>query len=70
MPEQQVILTIDEDGKITAKTFGFQGEACLDAVTELLSETTNISNVKKTDEFYQSQHVSQSRKVTLKQGNV
>lgn len=55
MPEQKITLTIDEDGAITAKTSGFKGESCLDALDELLNLEGVVSSVKKTDEFHQQQ---------------
>ncbi len=51
MPEQRITVTIDEEGKITAKTAGFQGEACLDELQSLLEELGTLQEVKKTDEY-------------------
>ena len=31
MPEQKIIVTIDSEGSLSAKTSGFKGEACLEA---------------------------------------
>jgi len=69
MPEQQVILSIDEEGKITAKTHGFKGEACLDAVEELFDQELNIISVKKTDEYFQKNEEVQNRQVYAKRGD-
>lgn len=66
MPEQQIILTIDENGKITAKTHGFKGEACIDAVAELMDEELNVVSVKKTDEWYQQVTTQQTNLVSNK----
>ncbi|KPH64277.1 hypothetical protein AMS58_03245 [Pseudoalteromonas porphyrae] len=68
MPEQQIILTIDEQGKINAKTEGFQGDSCIAAVVELLGEQININNIKKTDEYHQSQTVKAANIVENKRG--
>ncbi|MDO6639736.1 DUF2997 domain-containing protein [Shewanella sp. 5_MG-2023] len=57
MPEQQITLTIDEEGAITAKTNGFKGEACLEALEEILGDTTGLIQVKTTDEYHQQQAV-------------
>lgn len=54
MAEQRITLTIDEKGAITAKTHGFKGEACLDALESLLDLENNITSLKKTDEFHQN----------------
>lgn len=53
MPEQKITLTIDDDGTITAKTSGFKGESCLEALDELLNLDGVVSSVKKTDEYQQ-----------------
>lgn len=55
MPEQKITLTIDKDGAITAKTSGFKGESCLEALDELLNLEGVVNNVKKTDEYHQQQ---------------
>jgi|TARA_B110000240_G_C13291558_1_gene364532 hypothetical protein len=55
MPEQQITLTIDEEGAITAKASGFKGEACLEALEEVLGDTAGLIQVKTTDEYHQQQ---------------
>jgi hypothetical protein len=57
MPEQQITLTIDEEGAITAKASGFKGEACLEALEEVLGDTAGLIQVKTTDEYHQQQAV-------------
>lgn len=52
MPEQKITITIDDNGGITAKTQGFKGESCLDALDALL-ELDAVSHIKKTDEYHQ-----------------
>ena len=66
MPEQKITLTIDDDGAITAKTSGFKGESCLEALDELLSLEGVVSNVKKTDEYHQQQTKQTTRVQSLK----
>ncbi|MBB1354241.1 MULTISPECIES: DUF2997 domain-containing protein [unclassified Pseudoalteromonas] len=68
MPEQQIIITIDEQGQVNAKTEGFQGDSCIDAVVDLLGEQINIKNLKKTDEYHQSQTVKAAHIVESKRG--
>lgn len=68
MPEQQIILTIDDEGKVTAKTHGFKGEACLDAVEELLDQELNVTSIKKTDEYFQQNELAQQRTIMAKRG--
>lgn len=70
MAEQQIILTIDEEGAITAKTQGFKGEACLDAVAELLGQELNVVSIRKTDEYFQENKPIATRVVTAKQGEL
>lgn len=66
MPEQKITLTIDDDGAITAKTSGFKGESCLEALDQLLNLDGVVSNVKKTDEYYQQQTEQMNRVQSLK----
>lgn len=66
MPEQKITITIDDEGSITAKTSGFKGEACLDALDEILEMEGVVSNAKKTDEYYQQQSKNQTRIQTNK----
>jgi len=61
MPEQKVVITIDDEGGLIAKTSGFKGESCLEALDGLLDMTGGVSNLKKTDEFSQKQSIEQSR---------
>ncbi|TVP12290.1 DUF2997 domain-containing protein [Shewanella sp. KCT] len=53
MPEQKIVLTIDEDSAITAKTSGFKGESCLEALDKLMDLEGLVCSVKKTDEYNQ-----------------
>lgn len=66
MPEQKITLTIDDDGAITAKTSGFKGESCLEALDKLLNLDGVVSNVKKTDEYHQQQTQQTNRVQSLK----
>ena len=61
MPEQRIVITIDDDGGLTAKTSGFKGESCLDELDGLLDLDGVVSSVKKTDEFNQHQSVKHER---------
>ncbi|MFC6670774.1 DUF2997 domain-containing protein [Marinobacterium aestuariivivens] len=68
MPEQRITLTIDEQGGITAKTSGFKGETCLEALDELLDLEAGVSSVKKTDEYNQQVDVRAKTTVTQRRG--
>jgi len=65
MAEQKITLIIDEEGAISAKTEGFKGEACVEALESLLEEIT-VSQSRTTDEYHQK--VVTSVKTTVKQG--
>jgi len=65
MAEEKVILLIDEDGTISAKTIGFKGETCFDALDELLG-LQSLTSVKKTDEYLQRVDTKSSIKMTTK----
>lgn len=53
MPEQRIVITIDEQGAITAKTSGFKGESCIDELEKVLAVDVSVASLKKTDEFHQ-----------------
>lgn len=50
MAEQKITLIIDEDGSISAKTQGFAGTTCLEALDEIMDEQA-VASIHKTDEF-------------------
>jgi hypothetical protein len=56
MAEQEIIITIDEDGKIKAETLGIKGEMCLEELKKIL-ENEPFVELQKTDEYYQSPDV-------------
>lgn len=66
MPEQKITLMIDDEGAITAKTSGFKGESCLEALDALLNLEGVVSRVKKTDEYHQQQIQQTTRVQSLK----
>ncbi len=53
MPEERITITINENGKISARTEGFKGETCLEALDSILGEIGEQVEIKKTDEFFQ-----------------
>jgi len=61
MPEQKIVITIGEEGEISAKTNGFKGESCLEALNDLLDFEGTVTSLKTTDEFRQKQTVSLTR---------
>jgi len=62
MAEQRIIIEIDENGKIHAKTEGIKGEMCLDELQKLLSEYVDLLSITKTDEFYQQNELKNQTK--------
>lgn len=66
MPEQKIVITIDEQGGIHAKTSGFKGESCLDALEQLLDAEAQVVSSKKTDEYHQTEKQAVQTKNTLK----
>lgn len=65
--EQRIVVTIDENGKINASTDGIKGEMCLTELQELLDDFDNLQSVKKTDEYYQSEIVSNKNLIKNRQ---
>ena len=63
MGEQRIIIEINPDGSIKAKTDGFRGETCMTALQELLGKDEFFSSVKPSDEFYQETTVAEVDKV-------
>lgn len=51
--EKRIVVKIDENGQISAKTDGFKGETCVDELQKLLDGIAEINKVKKTDDYYQ-----------------
>ena len=66
MPQQKITITSDEDGKITAKTTGFKGEVCVEALQEILDADELFMSFEKTDEF--NAKTSVQAKKTVRQG--
>ena len=66
MAEQTIIITIDENGKITAETSGIKGEVCLDQLQDLLEDIAPLTSLKKTDEYYQEKHIKVNNQLKQK----
>jgi len=63
MAEQKITLIIDEDGAISAKTQGFAGNTCLDALDEIM-DAQPVTSIRKTDEFNNNVVRNVAKKVT------
>ena len=51
MKEQRITVTIDAEGKMSAKTDGLKGETCIEELEALLSELAELDDVKHTREY-------------------
>ena len=63
MGEQRIIIEINPDGSIKAKTDGFKGETCMTAIQDLLGKDEFFASVKPSDEFYQETRIEQNDKI-------
>ena len=72
MKEQRITVIIDAEGKMTAKTSGLKGEACIEELEALLSELAELDDVEHTREFHEKDPQSgqrNSNQQRLKGGN-
>ena len=53
MKEQRITVTIDADGKMSAKTNGIKGETCVEELEALLSELAELDDVQHTREYHE-----------------
>ena len=58
MKEQRITVTIDADGKMSAKTNGLKGETCIEELEALLSELAELEDVKHTREYHEKDSLS------------
>ena len=58
---KEMIVTIDENGSITIKTKGFEGEACLKETKKLEEELGIVSDRKRSPDFYKVKRSSSVR---------
>lgn len=70
MPEERITIDIDEDGKITAKTSGFYGNTCMDALIELLDKDDIPMEIKPTDDYYQNRKTNVNNQIQQKGGKL
>jgi len=66
---KEILIEVDSDGKVTIKTQGFQGAACLEAAKQLMAKLkalgidANIEKTVLTPEYHQTQTTQQQVKV-------
>lgn len=51
MKEERIVVTIDANGTMTAKTTGIKGERCIEELETLLSELAELDEIQHTREF-------------------
>ena len=64
MKEQRITVTIDAEGKMSAKTDGLKGEACIEELEALLSELAELDDVTHTREYREKDPRSSQRNST------
>ncbi|MCL1810861.1 MAG: DUF2997 domain-containing protein [Methanomassiliicoccaceae archaeon] len=69
MTEQRITIQINEDGQISAKTSGFRGDICMDALQEILGSDELFAEVKPTDDFYVQIRTSTVNKIQQRGGS-
>ncbi|MBP6933062.1 MAG: DUF2997 domain-containing protein [Candidatus Methanofastidiosum sp.] len=68
MQEYKITVTIDNNGGIEAETKGFKGEACIDALEELLKDISEIHEIDKTDDYNKKVVQGEKNYITIKRG--
>ena len=64
MKEQRITVTIDAEGKMSAKTDGLKGETCIEELEALLSELAELDDVTHTREYREKEPRSAQRSST------
>lgn len=69
MREQRITVTIDADGKMSAKTNGIKGEACIEELEALLAELAELDEIEHTREYQEKDpRAAQSTQSKIKLG--
>ena len=64
MKRQRITVTIDAEGKMSAKTNGLKGETCIEELEALLSELAELDDVTHTREYREKDPRSAQRSST------
>ena len=56
MAEQELEITISPEGKVTVRTHGIKGQACMEYADLLVQIIGREENREKTAEYYQVEH--------------
>jgi len=57
MPEKEIEIKIDTDGKVTVEAFGFQGQGCEEAIKFITEGLGKVQSVKNKTEYGDTQEV-------------
>ena len=66
MKERKIIITVDEDGKISADTLNYQGAICLKEMEKLLEGFEEIEKEDKKPDFYKQESKVDTRVTSKK----
>ena len=55
--EKRIIVTIDKEGQISAKTEGITGAVCLKELETLMKDIAEMQDIRKTDEYFMEDNI-------------
>lgn len=67
MAEKKIVIDIDDNGGISAETFGLVGTECVDELDKLMKDLAMSGTITKKPEFYEQKTQTNST-VTNKNG--
>jgi len=68
MAQEELEIEIDPSGKVTVRTKGIKGPACMDYADLMAQIIGREESRETTSEFYESAHVEGRRRIDIKQG--
>jgi len=63
MKEYKIKVDIDHAGKISAESFGIEGNECIEELTELLKELGEVEKITKKPEYYKKVEINNLQKI-------
>lgn len=66
MKEYKIKVEIDQEGNISAESFGIEGTDCIEELSALLEEIGAVDKIKKKPEYYKKVQVKNSLKIRKK----
>ena len=61
MKEERIVVVIDADGSMSAKTSGIKGARCIEELEQLLDQLAEVDDVEHTREFHEQDPVAGQR---------